>query len=164
MEERLDSNRLNRWLTLGATLGVVIGLILLIVEIEQNSDLVRAQIEQARSESYVEWLRQAAVSDEILELYVKMETLEGSFGDRFNQLEPIERMRFRHILEARFYDYENLYAQYEDGFFSQSYWEQRISPSIAEWAPRWNTAYPPDGPGGRQEFKNEIQRILQESE
>ena len=160
----MDSDRVNRWLTLGANLGVLIGLMLLIVEIEQNTDLVRAEIEQARSESYVEWLRQTAASDQILELFVKMETLKGSFGDRFNQLEPIERMRYRHILEARFYDYENLYAQYEDRFFSQSYWEQRIAPAIAEWAPRWNIVYPPDGPGGRQAFKDEIQRILRKSE
>ena len=164
MENSLDSDRLNRWLTLGANLGVLVGFILLIVEIEQNSDLVRAEIEQSRSESYVAWLRQAAANDQILELFVRIETLEGSFGERFKQLEPIERMRFRQILEARFYDYENLFAQYEDGFVSQAYWEQRIAPSIAEWAPRWNITNPPDGPRGRREFKDEIRRIIQESE
>jgi hypothetical protein len=164
MGASLDSDRLNRWLTLGANLGVLVGLILLIFEIEQNSDLVRAEIEQSRSESYVAWLRQGAANDQILELFVSMDTLEGSFGERFKQLEPIERMRFRQILEARFYDYENLFAQYEDGFVSQGYWEQRIAPSIAEWAPRWNFTNPPDGPGGRKEFKDEIRRIIQESE
>ena len=90
MEARLESDRVNRWLTLGANLGVLIGLILLIVEIEQNSELVRAEIEQTRSEAYVAWLRQAAANDQILDLFVTMETLEGSFGDRFAQLEPIE--------------------------------------------------------------------------
>ncbi len=164
MGASLNANRLNRWLTLGANLGVLVGLILLIVEIEQNSDLVRAEIEQTRSESYVAWLRQAAANDQILELFLQMETLEGSFGERFEQLEPIERIRFRQILEARFYDYENLFAQYQDGFVSQTYWEQRVVPSIAEWAPRWNITNPPDGPGGRKEFKDEIRRVLQEAE
>ena len=149
---------------MSANLGVLIGLILLIVEIDQNSDLVRAQIEQGRSESYVAWLRQSATNDNILALYVKMDVLEGSFSERFEQLEPIERIRYQQILEARFYDYENLYSQYAEGFFGQSYWEQRIVPSIAEWARRWNVVIPPDGPGGRKEFKDEVRRILQESE
>jgi hypothetical protein len=164
MEARLESDRVNRWLTLGANLGVLIGLILLIVEIEQNSELVRAEIEHTRSEAYVAWLRQAAANDQILNLFVTMGTLEGSFGDRFAQLEPIERMRFQQIVEARFYDYENLFGQYENGFVSQTYWEQRASPGIAEWAPRWNVTNPPDGPGGRKDFKEEVRRILRESE
>ncbi len=40
----VDSDRLNRWLTLGANLGILIGLILVGYEIKQNSNLVRAQI------------------------------------------------------------------------------------------------------------------------
>lgn len=164
MGAKLESDRLNRWLTLGANIGVLIGLVLLIVEIQQNSDLVRAEIEQTRSEAYVEWLRESAGNDQILDLYVTMDTLEGSFGERFAQLEPIERMRYRQILEARFYDYENLFGQYKDGFVSQTYWDQRVSPAIAEWAPRWNVTNPPDGPSGRKEFKDEIHRILLETE
>jgi hypothetical protein len=35
-------DRINQWLTLGANIGVVIGLILLLIELDQNSDLLRA--------------------------------------------------------------------------------------------------------------------------
>jgi len=40
----MDMERLNRWITLGANVGILVGLILVGYEIRQNSDLVRAQI------------------------------------------------------------------------------------------------------------------------
>lgn len=40
----MDMDRLNRWITLGANVGILIGLILVVYEIRQNSALVRAQI------------------------------------------------------------------------------------------------------------------------
>ena len=47
----MDSDRLNRWLTLGANVGVLVGIILLIVEIGQNTEMMRAQINQMRADS-----------------------------------------------------------------------------------------------------------------
>lgn len=38
-------DRINRWLTLGANIGVVLGLIILIVEVRQNASLTRAAME-----------------------------------------------------------------------------------------------------------------------
>ena len=49
----MSAESINKWLSLGANIGVVIGLILLLVEIDQNSDLDRAQIHQARSDQHV---------------------------------------------------------------------------------------------------------------
>jgi len=43
-------DRLNRWLTLGANLGVIAGLLILIVEVRQNADLTRAQMESGRND------------------------------------------------------------------------------------------------------------------
>jgi hypothetical protein len=45
---RLD--RLNRWLTLGANIGVLLGLIMLIVEVRQNAALSRATMEQQKND------------------------------------------------------------------------------------------------------------------
>lgn len=44
----MNVDNVDRWLTLGANIGVLVGLALLIVELGQNSDLVRTQIHQAR--------------------------------------------------------------------------------------------------------------------
>jgi len=53
-EPSVDSDRINRWLTLIANIGVLIGIFLLIVEIDQNNGLMQAQIEQSRSETLVD--------------------------------------------------------------------------------------------------------------
>lgn len=45
-----EPDRLNRWLTLGANLGVVLGLVILIVEVRQNADLTRAQMESGKND------------------------------------------------------------------------------------------------------------------
>jgi len=65
------------------------------------------------------------------------------------------------IENARYFDYENLYSQYQQGFVSQAYWEERIVPVIQGAAPFWKALWPPDGPVGRRAFKEEIERILQ---
>lgn len=48
----MNTDKINKWLTLVANVGVVIGLALLIFEIRQNSELVRAQVHQARAGDY----------------------------------------------------------------------------------------------------------------
>ncbi len=50
----MDTDELNKWLTLGANVGVLIGLILLIVEIRQNTDMMRAEMSQARADNRVD--------------------------------------------------------------------------------------------------------------
>ena len=160
----MDTDRLNRWLTLGANLGVVVGLILLIVEINQNSDLTRIQIEQSRSETYVNWRRQVATSDTVASVMAKIESMEGSPMERLEQLSPKERVQVRSIVEARFYDYENLFAQYQQGFVSEEYWQGRAVGPIRDWAPIWKEIWPPDGLEARPGFKDEVERILVQPE
>jgi hypothetical protein len=48
----MDSDRLNRWLSLGANIGVLVGIIFLAVEIRQNSDLARLQFADDRVVSF----------------------------------------------------------------------------------------------------------------
>ena len=44
----MDIEKLNRWLTLGANVGVLAGIIFLALEIQQNSRLARLQFEDER--------------------------------------------------------------------------------------------------------------------
>ena len=39
----MDSDRLNRWLTLGANVGVLIGIVFLAFELQQNNENLAAQ-------------------------------------------------------------------------------------------------------------------------
>ena len=40
----MDKNRLNQWLSLAANLGVIIGIIFLVLELQQNSAIATAQV------------------------------------------------------------------------------------------------------------------------
>ena len=48
----MDSDRLNRWLSLGANVGVLVGIIFLAAEIRQNSNLARLQFSDERVVSF----------------------------------------------------------------------------------------------------------------
>ncbi len=47
-EKKIDN--VNRWLTLGANIGVVLGLIILIIEVRQNATLTRAAMEAEKND------------------------------------------------------------------------------------------------------------------
>jgi hypothetical protein len=149
-----NSSKLDRWLTVGTNLSVLVGIALLIVEINQNNELVRIQIEQARSDTYVAWQREVASGDHV----------DGKFfGDMaFEQLDPVEMERIRAIASARFYDYETLYAQYERGFVSEEYWNDRIVPAVRNWAPIWAKLFRLDELSSRRNFIDEIKSITAE--
>ena len=156
----MNSNKLDRWLTLGTNISVLIGIVLLIVEINQNNELVRIQIEQSRSDTYVAWQREVAAGDHVAPLFAKLGAQDGElFSKRdFSQLDPVEMERIRAIAAARFYDYETLFAQYQRGFVSHDYWMERIVPAIRDWAPIWADLFAADELSMRQEFRDEITR------
>jgi len=157
------SNKFDRWLTLGTNLSVLVGLILLMVEINQNNELVRVQIEQMRSDTYVSWMREVASGDNVAPLLAKIELLGGESGNfDLTQLDSTEKQRYMAIAAARFYDYENLYAQYQRGFVSEEYWTQRIVPAIRKWAPIWAILFGPDELARRRGFRDEVDRIIKE--
>ena len=160
----MNSSMLDRWLTVGTNISVLIGIVLLIVEINQNNDLVRIQIEQARSDTYVAWQREVASGDHVAPLFAKLRAYDGGFftNPDFEQLDPVETERVRAIAAARFYDYETVYAQYERGFVSEEYWNERIVPTVRNWAPIWTKLFGTDGLSARQGFKDEIRRITAE--
>jgi len=165
----LESDRLNKWLTLVANFGVVIGLALLIFEIQQNNVLMLAQIEQSRSLSLVEWRRQLVLEDVgIHEIFARFDGVTDPDAARqvFQQLTPAERSRLETEFAADIYDMENVFAQYERGLISDEYWQERMVPAIRRRAQRWKEYTSLlDGPGAgtRQAFQDEVERILQTS-
>ena len=68
----VNSDRINQWLTLAANFGVIVGLILLIVEIRQNTDVIRAQINQSRTETAMAEQQATYNSDYIPALLAKI--------------------------------------------------------------------------------------------
>ena len=67
----MDTDRLNRWLTLGANVAVLTGIFFLVVEISQNTEMMRAQINQSRSEASMSEAQSMYNSQHLPEILVK---------------------------------------------------------------------------------------------
>ena len=155
-------DRINQWLTLGANIGVVIGLILLLIELNQNSDLLRAQIHQARSDAHVGH-RLADVESEKLTA-IRMKLYEHDYPQDLTSIDaltPEELFRFRDFLAARHTDLDNLHYQYQQGYLDEEYYQYRVVCAIGRRAPYWKKL-------GifrtniRPSFDAEIERILRD--
>ncbi len=157
-------NRINQWLTLGANIGVVIGLILLLIELDQNSDLLRAQIHQARSDTHVGHRLNDVESDKWTA--IRMKLAENGYQrdvTSVDALTPEELFRFRDYIAARHTDLDNLYYQYQQGYLDEEYYRYRVSCAIRRRAPYWEKLHV-FRTNVRPSFAAEIERIMQEVE
>jgi hypothetical protein len=153
----MSADSVSRWLTLGANVGVVVGLILLVVELNQNSSLVRAQIHQARSDNYVSNIMDFADTEYLLPAYEKLIDAGGLNAAALDALDPIERARIRRYAQARLGGYDNLLYQYRLGYLDDEFYQSRVVVSIARMTPLWRDFGLLDGV--TPAFAAEVERI-----
>ena len=106
----MKTEKLNSWLTLGANVGVLIGLILLVFELRQNSDLMRAQMSQSRSETTRAGLQSYMDSPYIPAIRIKVEDNED--------LSREEYIRYNYYFLSFMSNMNNLFWQYNEGHLS----------------------------------------------
>ena len=108
----MKTNNLNQWLTLAANFGVLVGLILLIAELNQNSTLMRAQIFNDRASQGIDLFMTMADSSELSEI----DGLLRSSGfpinaAAFSELTPTQKNQYYWLVRADRYRVENLLYQ-----------------------------------------------------
>jgi hypothetical protein len=108
----VDSDRLARWLTLGANLGVLVGLLLLIVELNQNREMMRAQIRHELAMGIVDLLQAPATDAQLADVL-----LRGINGE---ELKPTEKYQFEMRTNALFRYWEDVHYQYRIGLYDDS--------------------------------------------
>ena len=118
----MESDKVNRWLTLGANIGVLVGIILILIELNQNSDLMRAQMTQARGDNIMQTYRDLLLSDGWLEVRAKQRAA-GSIEEWVDSLTPIEYERawYRQLID--FHDLRTQFFQYKAGYLDPQIWE-----------------------------------------
>ena len=108
----MDKDRLNRWLTLGANLGVLVGIILLIFELDQNREMMRAQTRNEISVGIVDLLSQVATDTQLASLLRR--------ADSGEDLTPDEYVQYEHRSAAMFRYFENVHYQYRLGLYDEA--------------------------------------------
>jgi len=157
----MNSDRLNRWLTLVANIGVVTGLVLLIVELNQNSALVRAQIHQARSDNYVSMSVDMADSEFLMPAFLKFSEAGGwKNPSALDSLDPLEAARIRRYAQGRLAGYDNLFYQFRQGYLDEAFYRSRVEGSVKRLGPFWVKQGMLEGI--TPNFRTEVERILSE--
>lgn len=108
----MNADSVNRWLTLGANFGVLIGIILLLVELDQNATMVRAQTRTELSNGIVDLLGLSANNAQLASLIRR--------ADSGVELTPDEYLQYQHRSYALFRYLENLHYQYREGLFDEA--------------------------------------------
>ena len=107
----MTADTLNRWLTLGANVGVLIGIALLLIELNQNEVMMRAQARTELSNGIVEILNLSASNPQLANLIRR--------ADNGEELSADEYLQFEHRSFALFRYLENLHFQYRLGLYDE---------------------------------------------
>lgn len=108
----MNNENLNRWLTLGANVGVLLGLIVLIYEVRQNTAMMEAQINQQRTDTAMAEQRSNYNSDYMPAIRLKVLNNEP--------LSDEERYRYSVWIRAFNRNMDNQLWQYRRGFLGEN--------------------------------------------
>ena len=124
----MDSKVLHRWLTLGANLAVLLGIVLLIVELDQNREQMRAQTRHELSMGIVDLLQTPAENEQLADVLIR--ALAGE------PLSPAELFQFELRTNALFRYWEDVHYQYREGLYDEVEFERQRN----AWAASMNNA------------------------
>ena len=108
----MKTKRINRWLTLGANFGVLIGILLLVAELNQNSLLMQAQLFNDRSSQGTDLFMAMAVSGQLAEIDAQLH--ESGFPEdpsAISELTAVQRRQLYWFMRANRFRIENLLYQ-----------------------------------------------------
>jgi hypothetical protein len=112
----MEVDKLNRWLSLAANIGVIAGIIFLGIEIRQNTSVTRSAASQEISGAQVDFFMRVAESPDLARV-VKVAT------ESPGELSELEVLRYQYVTGAVFMLMEGAYKQYRLGFLPAAGWE-----------------------------------------
>ncbi len=149
----MDAEKVNRWLTLVANLGVLAGLIFVAIELNQNTKATVASASEQITNQSLDYFA-LGMDNQVIALA----RYKQSIGDELSGFE--QNQLWWHQFH-NFRGFENVYLQYQRGYLEQSEWDryQRIikfrlttdesaKKMWEETQPRWT-----------DEFRAEVERL-----
>lgn len=107
----MASHPLTRWLTFGANLAVLLGIVLLIAELNQNHDLMRAQTRHELAMGIVDLLQTPAENPQLADVLFRAGAGEP--------LTPTEFLQYELRTNALFRYWEDVHYQYREGLYDE---------------------------------------------
>ncbi len=126
----MTSDSINRWASLSANIGVLIGLVFLIVELKQANDLALASAYRSRGEEIQAAMQEIALSADLAEIQVKV-TTQG-----LDALDDVETVRYRAWLNAGVFRMQNQFNDYQLGFLDDESYQAMLDRAVRVY-PTW---------------------------
>ena len=145
----VDTDRLNRWLTLGANIGVLAGLIFLVVEIRHTNDLARASAYRSRGAEIQEAHQAVALDPELSRILLKSNQ-QGIDG-----LTDHERIRYTYWQIAAQLRMQNQFNDYQMGFLDEEIYQSALDAAAERYDLWMELGVPIEDP----EFKAAIESV-----
>jgi hypothetical protein len=117
----MNAERINGWLALVANVGVLFGIFLILIELDQNADLMRAQMTQARAEGLLDRYNEIVHSDYWPAITAKR-TAASSTEEWLESLTPEEQERVLYTYFREANDIRNQFFQYQEGYLPAQIW------------------------------------------
>ncbi len=114
-------DRWNKWLTLGANIGVVLGLIMLFIEVRQSAELTRTQMEQRKNDFLAE-IEFSLAQPEIAAIWVKSIRTPEALSDA--EIKTVES----HLV-ALMLQWDHLFQMERSGLVTRDHVRQHIQNS-----------------------------------
>ncbi len=152
----LDS--LNKWLTLISNLGVLAGIVLILVQLDQNEKLMQAQMSQERANVNLEFARDTANSDYLPQINAKRRTA-SSEREWISELTPEEFQRIFALYIGQINSVRNQFYLYKQGFLAEEVWRDSTIPQAARLIQRAYAIGDPELFEGVEGFRDMLKEI-----
>jgi hypothetical protein len=136
----MDFDRMNRWLTLAANLGVLVGIFFLAYELNLSRTAAIAEIYQGRAHSRSEAdLQKALSSPNFVAADIKFQSLLKTHGVKYAvaQLTEEERYLIRLWHSSLLVRFDNVAFQYSIGLIPDQYFEDTVI-GMQRFMPVWD--------------------------
>ena len=145
---------------LGELLGAIavfVTLAYLAVQVRQSNIATRAQINQARSDSFQQLQIAMMTSRSLVELAEKMAGETQWDAAKIDSLSPVEKRRLLHLLMLLRDRCDNQFYQFQLGHVDRDFYESQVHYNIRIFGPLWAKLL---RRSGRQSFMDEVDRVL----
>ena len=145
------------WVRIASSIGVILGILFLALEISQNTEMMRSQARDAISE------KQMMVSEWVT-TEPEMAIALAEAGQGLESMQPEHRIMYGYFMAGVWREWENSYYQYQRGLFELEEFEPRMERWRAQMQSAssrnlWRTNRSWYAPGFRELVDNLIQVI-----
>jgi hypothetical protein len=128
----VNSDRVNRWLTLAANVGVIGGLLLVALQLRQTTTAILGATYQAGAESSAEWNKWVVEQVDLIPAAMRFRD-----SGRRDGLSAADQFRLEIMMMAAFRRLDGMFYQHELGLLGDDYYETLFKADMETWVPRW---------------------------